>query len=159
MSLRLSAPDAKSAFSKNLSRLSRFVGFIEASRSESNLGIRISLYMTCLEILFTTDASELTQKLSQRVACFLSDSKAERISTFRTIKRAYLIRSTVVHGDCLKPRLEAELSNICVEIDDILRRLFNLIMSDPQHKAIFGKNDQDLEDYFLNLTFDSKDMS
>jgi len=145
-----------SIFNKNMGRPTRFLLFAEAARTETDLAIRVSTSMTCLEILFSTDAAELTHKLSQRVACYLGNTKAERISLFQAMKRAYSVRSKVVHGDTLQAKLETEMVNVSKEVDEIVRRLFVRIVSDDKERALFEKSKEDLESYFIQLTFDNR---
>ncbi|MEI9866537.1 MAG: hypothetical protein WDN00_18680 [Limisphaerales bacterium] len=69
-------PDAKYKLgsAKGVPRLYRFFYFLSGARHADDLAIKISLYITCLEILFSTSAAEIVHKLSERVAFFLERS-------------------------------------------------------------------------------------
>src|SRR5205814_574151 len=102
---------------RNVPRLLRAQYFCQAARSEADLGVKISLYMTCLEILFSNDASELAHKLSERIACFLATDPKQRKAIFGTIKRAYNIRSKVVHGDVVTAKHLEESDTMSQQVD------------------------------------------
>lgn len=55
-------------------------------------------YMIAFESLYLNDNLELGYKLSVRVACFLGRDKKEKEQIFKEIKKAYDIRSRMVHG-------------------------------------------------------------
>ena len=55
-------------------------------------------YMIAFESLYLKDNKELSYKLSIRVACFLGKDKNEKEQIFKEIKKAYNIRSKMVHG-------------------------------------------------------------
>jgi hypothetical protein len=143
----------KSPFHKGLSRLTRFNYFLSGARSEGEVAVRISLYMTCMEILFSTEPTELTHKLSQRVACFLGETTEERIEIFRTMKRAYGIRSKIVHGGTLPRKLEDDLKQVSTEIDSLIRRIFFKVLSTEELIHRFEQPSEQLEEYFLDLIF------
>ena len=147
-------PRKRSPFSKGRGRLNRFNYFLSAARSEGQPAVRVSLYMTCMEILFSTETAELTHLLSQRVAFFLGDTSDERKEIFRTMKRAYGIRSKIVHGGTLSPKWEDELEQVSIEIDALVRRIFVKILGDKElfHRFEQRKEDE-LNDYFLDLIF------
>jgi hypothetical protein len=63
---------------KELSRVTRFLYFLSGARIQEDVSIRLSQYMTTLEVLFGTDTSELVYKLSERVA--FSSAKTLRLA-------------------------------------------------------------------------------
>jgi hypothetical protein len=74
---------------KGVHRLPRFLYFLTAARCATDLGVKVSLYMTCLEIMFSTEAAELTHRLSERVAFFcgtirLTASRCTSVSSAHT---------------------------------------------------------------------------
>ena len=139
------------AFCKNASRLSRFNTFLSGVRSERDLPVRIAQAMTCFEVLFSSDASELSHKLSERVAWFVGEGSKGRREIYSLLKRAYGVRSKVVHGDTLSPALLAELEVISREIDNLLRQVFLRIIDSKETIEFFTSGNQQLEEYFLNL--------
>lgn len=140
-------------FRKGLSRLTRFNYFLSAARAAGELAVRISLYMTCMEVLFSTETAELTYRLSQRVAYFLGDTSEQRKEIFLTMKRAYGIRSRILHGDTLPPKSESNLENVSSEIDSLLRRIFLKILGSKELVDQFEQPSTKLEEYFLDLIF------
>jgi hypothetical protein len=141
----------RSPFHKGSRRLVRFNYFVAAARAEGEPAARVSLYMTCLEILFSTDAAELTHKLSERVALFLGETSSERREIFSTMKRAYSIRSKVVHGATLSDKDEVEAIAVAGSVDQLMRRVFLKVISSPETSAQFDRIN--LDDYFLGLLF------
>ena len=112
----------------------------------------MALYCSSLEVLFSTDASEMTHKIAERVAAFLAESAPERLSTFHAIKKAYSIRSKVLHGDVIYEKLLAELPAACVELDQLLRRVALKQLSHEAVAVIFEAKKEFLEEYLLSLT-------
>jgi hypothetical protein len=55
---------------KSYSRISRATRFIGSARLDRHPAIKVAHYCSALESLFSTDSSELTHKLSERVALF-----------------------------------------------------------------------------------------
>jgi hypothetical protein len=52
------------AVTKELPRLTRFLYFLSGSRIQDDVCVRLSQYVTSLEVLFGTDTSEIVYKLS-----------------------------------------------------------------------------------------------
>lgn len=76
----------------------------------------------------------------------LGTSKESKKDLFRLIKGAYNYRSSLVHGQYLKGTEDA-LVDISRKLDDVLRQLIV-----GKHE-IFYKNDQEIENSFLDLLF------
>ncbi len=138
-------------FGKDSKRLFRFADFLSSAHANGDLAIRVSLCMTSLEVLFSTNPMELSHRLSERVAYFVGDSGQERKEIFLTMKRAYAVRSKIVHGDRLDKKLGTELRTISVEIDVLLRRVYSKILENDDLIALFDRSSEQLDDYFLNL--------
>jgi hypothetical protein len=141
----------RSRFHKGSRRLARFNYFVAAARAEAEPAARVSLYMTCLEILFSTDAAELTHKLSERVAVFLGQNANERREIFSKMKRAYAIRSKVVHGATLSDKDETDAKVSASSVDELIRRVFLKIIESKEIADQFDKSN--LDEYFLELLF------
>ncbi len=61
--------------------------------------IRYLLFWVGLEALFgSDDGREISYKLAQRIAFFISDSPADATKTFREVKACYAMRSQIAHG-------------------------------------------------------------
>jgi len=125
--------------------------FIAHARSCSDLGLRTTSYVTFLETLFTNDSSELAHKLAERVAKFLERDKENRKQLYRLIKKLYDMRSKVVHGASFKLSKSTELEELTIKCDDICRRIMVKIFESYEDENIFGKPQEEIEDYFLNL--------
>ena len=109
-----------------------------------------------METLFTTSSSELTYRLSERVAFFLGNSKTERIELFDDIQKAYKVRSSVVHGDTLSASLHKMdlLSELSVKCDDVLRKAILTIYKVPNLYEIFaGFDNKRIDEYFKARIF------
>jgi hypothetical protein len=128
--------------------------FVDAARIVENPGMKVAQYCTCLEALFGTGSDELTHKLAERVACFLEDDPRSRLATFEVVKKAYRIRSKVVHGSktAIKDGLKA--ADSAIALDQLVRRILMRILDDPAHHRRFVEgNDSDLEPFFGRLLF------
>jgi hypothetical protein len=138
--------------SKAIHRLTRLVYFLSGARCSSDLGVKLSLYMTCFEILFATDSNELTHRLAQRVAIYLYEKAGERLAAYQLIKRAYNVRSKVVHGDVLKDGVLSDLVNVSKEIDELLRTVVRRLVSDDSTRSLFDSENDVLDKFFTKLT-------
>ena len=137
---------------KGTHRLPRFLYFLTAARCAEDLGVKVSLYMTCLEIMFSTEATELTHRLSERVAFFLRREPTERLAVYKSLRRAYDIRSKVVHGSVMSEKKQKEVPEVASEIDELLRQLILRLISDEASRRVFDMEDTKFEDYFARLT-------
>jgi hypothetical protein len=138
------------ASAKGRTRMTRFNYFLSSARGMGDVDGKISMYMTCLEILFSTTASELTHKLAERVALFLESEPAKRKALFNTIKAAYSVRSKIVHGDEIDA--SEKIVGLSRQIDDIVRRVYLRIIADQDLQDLFDKDKSAVEDYMINLT-------
>lgn len=138
---------------KGNDRISRAYYLIQAARTQSDLAIKISNYCTAFESLFSTSSIELTHKLSERVAYFLENDSSSRIATFKSMKKAYTVRSKTVHGGTLKESFIEELKQVSKECDNLIRRAIICILKNEIIREIFlGSTDQ-IDNFFLNLIF------
>lgn len=134
-------------------RFERAMYFLRAARCSTDLGVKIANYCTCMECLFSTDAQGLSHKLAERIACFLEKHLSERIKIFQTIKKAYDIRSKVVHGSRSSPKSLEETKRTSESCDLIIRRIFKTILKESSLHSIYMKpgGDKDIEEFFLSL--------
>ena len=135
----------------DLSRLTRALYFLSSARSDFDPGMKLVQYFTVLETLFSTDSSELSHKLSQRIALFLGNTSEEKIRIFTRVKKLYGYRSKVVHGDVIKGGSD-DIFKLAIEADEINRRIFNKIYSSPEIFNLFQDKKEALEDYFLKTS-------
>ena len=136
----------------NVPRLRRAFYFLESARSFRDMGMKIAMYCSLFETLFSTDASEITHKIAHRIAIFLEQEPEKRCSLYSRIKKAYGIRSKVVHGDEIKMDLK-DIQAVSVDVDGIARRIFHKIGSSEQLFNQFHANKKELDDYFLKESF------
>ena len=140
-------------------RLTRLFYFIQQARSCSDLGNRIAGYITCFEALFCTDSSEMTHKLSERVAFFLSETPAQRLEMFKTVKMAYNIRSKTVHGDKISKKLAEQAAAISASCDEALRSALYKILTNRDLIDVFSGSPQALEEFLIRLVLDPQSIS
>lgn len=138
---------------KNFSRLGRSLRFIIASRRESHPAIKIAHYCSAFESLFSTDNTELSHKLSERVALFLKNYGYDPLLVFDDIKSFYNIRSKVTHGDSLQDKRMDIIPELSIKCDDYLRFIINKILDDTKLIDIFDSKKEIQEKYFKELIF------
>lgn len=131
--------------------LSRSTFFVDSARDCSDLSVKISHYMTCLEVLFSTDASEISHKLAERIALFLENRFEERKQLFNRVKRLYSARSRVVHGDVFTEKKTKSLGDLSKDADDLLRRILRRILVSDYLCAQFEDTPESKEEYFADL--------
>lgn len=130
------------------SRYGRAFSFIKSAKREFDPAMKISHYCSALESLFSTDNSELSHKLSERVSIFLKPYDYDPIKTFDDIKSFYNIRSKVTHGDSLKSDRVGKLPEESIKIDNYLRVIMNIILDSDELMTIFNGNKDSFEKYF-----------
>lgn len=140
-----------SFINKEYSRLGRSLRFITASRKESHPAIKIAHYCSAFESLFSTDNSELSHKLSERVALFLKNYGYDPLVVYDDIKSFYNIRSKVTHGDSLQDKKIDTIPNLSIKCDDYLRFTINTILNDTKLIDIFDSKKEIQEEYFKKL--------
>lgn len=138
--------------SKEFSRFARFIHFASFSRRTPDPAMKISQNCSALESLFSTDASELSHRLSERVAFFLAASGHDAESTFERMKKCYGVRSKVTHGTHVKLR-DDEVESLSAWMLVIMRDIaMKLIEYDEVYQVLNGKNDE-IDAYFRKLIF------
>lgn len=141
----------KTANTSKHSRITIANYFIQNARSCNDLGLKMTSYCSALETLFSNDSTELSHKLAERVAHFLSTNKAERIVIFKFIKKAYDIRSKIVHGATIKDNHIDGLESLLIEMDNTCRKIINYAFSKSDKENVFGWSNEKHEEYFLDL--------
>lgn len=130
-----------------VSILQRAAELVELSKLTQNTYHKIGLLCSALECLFTTDATEVTHKVSERVAFFLSEKPGKRIEISKKIKGAYKHRSDFFHGN----KLKKNPNGIFFDIDDIVRKTMVKALTEKSY-IFMGTNDE-LNNYFVSLIF------
>ncbi len=95
----------------------------EAITAKNSFESLITNVITCLEALFlkSNERSELSHKLSQRVAKVLQCFEFPSIKVYSRLKRAYDIRSTFIHGAYLEPDKKKDFTELHKEISEYAR--------------------------------------
>lgn len=144
---------SRTVASKGVSRIMRAFFFLQGARASADPGVKIANVVTALEVLFSTSKDELTYKLSERIS-FLLDTPPIRSTTFRMVKDAYKIRSSVVHGGEVDKPVAQRVTEISVGIDEVLRRVLRRILDDETLAALVERKGEDFDSYFERLIFD-----
>jgi hypothetical protein len=135
---------------------SRALFFVGAARLSHYMSVKIANYCSAFESLLVSNATELTYRLSQRVAWLLGATPEERWQIFHQLKTAYDIRSKAVHGSYMnQKKLTSDLVSAVLACDNILRAVFRTLIGDPALKNFaFGhtKKADDFEERLLRLT-------
>ncbi|UKS57752.1 HEPN domain-containing protein [Exiguobacterium acetylicum] len=137
-------------------RLDRFNFFLQGTRSQAYLPLRIGMYCTLLEILLSTDNTEVSHKISERLSLLLGETYDEKLKIYSFIKKAYAIRSSVYHGSNLpkKGSDEISLKKTSREFDEYVRRLYLKIISDSEILKLYIDDDiTGIEKFFKELLF------
>lgn len=132
----------------NLKRHERVKYFVVAARATNALPMKIVMYCTALECLFSTGSTEIVHKISERVAVLLGKTADEKIEIFDFVKKAYNYRSTVIHGSAIKAD-NGGLLEISMGLDQILRQF--LLMEDHE---VFKVEERELDSYLSRLLFE-----
>jgi len=98
--------------------------YCEAITKSLTVENKITTTITALEALLLkgNERSELSHKLSQRVAYISRYFKDPPIKVYNTMKRAYEIRSTYIHGSMLPPQERKDLTDVQNQVLSALRR-------------------------------------
>ncbi|MGG0256644.1 hypothetical protein ABEY61_29340 [Bacillus toyonensis] len=131
---------------KGSKRRQRAFYFTVVAQSSSVMPIKIVNYCNALECLFTTGKSEVNHKIAERVAIMLGTSFENKKALFDLIKKAYNIRSEMVHGQALKAK-EEDLVVVSKGLDNVLRELI------VANHDVFSKSDKEMDNFFLDLLF------
>ena len=123
-------------------RITRAWTFLLKSRMTHVLPMKIAFTIPVLECLFSTDANEVTQKVSERAAFYFGKDNTERQGIFDIIKDVYNLRSKYFHGQELKSKHES-IDNqklLSLSMDCLLRRIFTKVIMEDS--ALFNEFDQ-----------------
>jgi len=139
---------------RKMSRLNRAWFLIMSARREVLLNHRIAFYVMSLECVLSRSKTEVAHKVCERAALLIGTSRTERVEIYQTIKKAYDIRSHVVHGGATELS-DPALINISVKCDDYLRKLLQVNPDGPIFDNLFKSSKDDaFETEFLNLVLE-----
>ena len=143
---------------QGLNRIERALFYVQIARSNDDLSLKISEYCSALESLLSTNPNEIAHQLSERVAILIGQNKSDRIQIYREIKKAYGIRSKIVHGDKIPDNQIKDIRQLSRNLDSYLR-LVILKISDDEFWPIFNSDKQEIDNYFLNQIFEMQLIS
>jgi hypothetical protein len=139
--------------SKDTSRTTRAFYLMQRARAASDLGIKVADYCSSFEALFSSDARELSHQLCERVAFFLGKSADERFYNYRQLKRAYDIRSQIVHGSPINQKKINELPEVSKCCDALLRQCMKKIVDIKEIRNSFNLSNDKFNSYMLATIF------
>ncbi len=131
-----------------LNRIGRaYLVFLTLARQAHILPVKILNYMSILECLFVDSQDNINKQICNRVSVYLESDPALQKLVRKNLINAYDIRSRYVHGDNIPARY-GDLKQISHSIDEIVRRVFLKISSNPEDHL-----DRKKRDVLLNSLF------
>ena len=153
----ISPKQTQTNFESKSSRLLRFLCLLDRARTIPDLGVRLALFCSALECIFSTAKSEITHRVSERVAFFLESEGEKRKQMYQNVLEAYDIRSSVLHGSQIDSKKLQNLDRVCRQTDEILRRVFKKIVRVPDDFHRFTDtnsiSEKSIKDYFEDMLF------
>ncbi|MCX5855204.1 MAG: HEPN domain-containing protein, partial [Deltaproteobacteria bacterium] len=134
-------------------RIQHALYFTSAARANSDIGLKVSFYCSAIEALFASNPSELTHQLSERVASFLEDDPRKRSVLYGDVKRAYSVRSIVVHGKRAKASRCDQFVEAAEALDKMLRQVYFKIFTEPVAMTLIKLDDEEFNTHFLLRIF------
>lgn len=120
--------------------------------------LKLVIYTTALECLFSTERQELAFQMSTRMAWFLGKDDLNRKKIYKDIKRIYNRRSEIVHGSIsLGDKSEGnDTESLCIFSRQYLTDALLKILEDRELIIKFTGNTETLREYFNNLILNQK---
>jgi hypothetical protein len=132
--------DVKKTANQNIkTRLEKAYTSINIARSQRYLPAKIAMCIGAFECLFSYDAANIMNTVSERIAGFLEDDQVRQAEIFNFFKEAYDVRSSFLHGGQNKIKSAEELIAMSIKVDDCLRASMT--------KAIIFESDNFLAGY------------
>ena len=132
------------------SRIVRCFDFLQCARTSYSIPLRMAHYCSAFEALFASSTTELSHRLSERIAHFAGVPPEQRITAYGVAKHAYALRSQVVHGSSLSKSLIPNIHLMCSETDDLLRTILRRIIAEKEMLALLSSSDEDIDAFFLD---------
>ncbi|WP_313469322.1 HEPN domain-containing protein [Lysinibacillus sp.] len=140
--------------------LSRALLYLDIARKETFLPSKIASYITILEILCAVNG-ENTYKVSERVAALLGGNSDEKMNLFYSVKKAYDFRSKFVHGSHINYQDVSKVSEISIELDEIVRNVLKKIVKEHTNLIYSNKKKQGFSNFeavdkeFINIVLNN----
>ena len=143
----------QTAMQKSTGRINVSTYHIQAARSATDVAIKVSSYCSFFESLFSTSSAELSHQLSERIAFSLAISPLERLEIYKKVKRAYGVRSKVVHGDVISKQELQGLAEISEGCDKLARDIYSKMSSSIDIYKLFGGSNDEIDSHMRDLIF------
>ena len=103
--------------------------FLGSARKLDLILYKIAAYIPVFECIFTTDRTEVTQKVCERTSFYLEGDIEQQIAVFNDIYAAYGLRSAYLHGQKpAKSTSNKDLKNLSTRLDELLRAILIMIL-------------------------------
>jgi hypothetical protein len=132
------------------SRIVRCFEFLQCARTSYSIPLRMAHYCSAFEALFASGTTELSHRLSERIAHFAGKTPEQRKTAYGIAKRAYALRSQVVHGSSLPKKVIPNIHAMCRETDDLLRTILRRIIAEKEMLTLLSSPDEDIDAFFLD---------
>ena len=112
--------------------------------------LRYACFWMGLEAIFgATDGTEVTYKLSQRIAFFLADTPQAAVDLFRKAKKLYATRSKIIHG---RWEHDPEIDAAMADTENLFRIVLRRLLDSPELLETFmsKKRDKFLEEFVFS---------
>jgi len=100
-----------------------------------------------MEALFGNVTQEITHQVSERAAAFTLDPGPSRVERFKRLKKAYGVRSRVVHGTKVERPQDADVELV----EDTVRASLLRVFSDENLIELFSGSQGALDEHFCQL--------
>ncbi|MBD66506.1 MAG: hypothetical protein CME62_14940 [Halobacteriovoraceae bacterium] len=145
--------DSRDKLFSNSERISLALYHIQVARSQQDLPMRISFFISSLECIFNTESTELSHQVSERVSFFLAREFEERLKIYSFLKDMYKVRSYVFHGKSMKKTRRDVLLSKSGDLEFIVKKVFLKIIGDDNHINIILGKEEGLRSFFQELIF------
>lgn len=143
----------RTVLQKTTGRINISTYHLQMARSARDLAIKIATYCSFFESLFSTNTTELSHQLSERIAFSMTNDPHERLEIFTKTKKAYGVRSKTVHGDIIQPRELVGLIETAGHCDVIARKIYTKVITHPETYKLFESTNEKIDDHMRNLIF------
>jgi len=137
---------------KGTDRIERAFYFLGNARNTQVLPNKVINYCSLLECLFTNDSSELTHKVAERFALYLSGNFEEKKQNYFLARELYKIRSKAIHGQAVGTKTN-DMKSRLIDIDERVRKILVSSANSDNNSGIFSLKNEDFDNWFLDLIF------
>jgi hypothetical protein len=123
--------------------------YLDKGIRENDIADRLVDYTAGLESLFVDKKEGITTQLAHRTAFFLEEDRQKCRDIYKDIKKAYDVRSKIVHGDYHKIKGELKLEEYCNKTERYARRAISKWID----KIDKGNNAKDIYDSIVENPF------